>query len=84
MEAGDFAWNVRVCKFVLSPANHGGLPWFLRRMPGWFVCGLHRNSYRDGYARMDLYAPSHAVVRAELSRRAGRPPTACPPARQLA
>ena len=29
VEAGDFAWNVRVCKFVLSPANHGDLPRFL-------------------------------------------------------
>jgi hypothetical protein len=84
VEAGDFAWNVRVCKFVLSPARHGGLPRFLRRMPGWFVRGLHRNSCRDGYARMEPYAPSHALVRAELSRRAGRPLTACPPASQLA
>jgi hypothetical protein len=69
VEAGDFTWNVRVCKFALSPANHGELPRFLRRMPGWFVRGLHRNSCQDGYARMELYAPSHAVVRAELSRR---------------
>jgi PRTase ComF-like len=70
VEAGDFTWNVRVCKFALSPANHGELPRFLRRMPSWFVRGLHRNSCRDGYARMDLYAPSYAVVRAELSRQA--------------
>jgi hypothetical protein len=84
VEAGDFAWNVRVCKFALSPASHGGLPRFLRRMPGWFVRGLHRNSCRDGYARMEPYAPSHALVRAELSRRADGRLTACPPARQLA
>jgi hypothetical protein len=38
-------------------------------MPGWFVHDLFRNSCQDGYARMDLYAPSHALVRAELSRR---------------
>jgi hypothetical protein len=76
VESGDFTWNVRVCKFALSPANHGELPRFLRRMPGWFVRGLHRNSCRDGYARMGLYAPSHAVVRAELSRRADGPRTA--------
>ena len=72
VEAGDFTWNVRVCKFALSPANHGELPRFLRRMPGWFVRGLHRNSCRDGYARMDLYAPSYAVVREELSRQADK------------
>ena len=72
VEAGDFAWNVRVCKFTLSPANHGELPRFLRRMPGWFVRDLHRNSCRDGYARMAPYAPSHALVRAELQRAGGQ------------
>jgi hypothetical protein len=84
VEAGDFTWNVRVCKFALSPANHGELPRFLRRMPGWFVRGLYRNSCRDGYARMDLYAPSHAVVRAELRRRADRPRAPSRPERQPA
>lgn len=79
VESGDFAWNVRVCKFVLSPANYPELPEFLRRMPGWFVRGLHRNSRQDGYARMDPYAASHAVVRAELGRRSGRPLEACSP-----
>ncbi len=80
VEAGDFAWNVRVCKFALGPANHGELPRFLRRMPDWFIRDLHRNSCLDGYARMAPYAPSHALVHAELSTRAGRPRTACPPA----
>jgi PRTase ComF-like len=85
VEAGDFAWNVRVCKFALSPANRRELPRFLRRVPGWFVRGLHRNSYLDGYARMDPYAPSHAAVRAELRRRAGGGPhAACRPERQPA
>ena len=84
VEAGDFAWNVRVCKFALNRANYGALPRFLRRMPGWFVHGLYRNSCRDGYARMDLYAPSHAVVRAELSRRSAGSPAARPTARQSA
>ena len=79
VEAGDFAWNVRVCKFTLSPANHGELAPFLRRVPGWFIRDLHRNSCEDGYARMAPYAPSHALVRAELSARAGRPIAACPP-----
>jgi hypothetical protein len=69
VEAGDFAWNVRVCKFVLNPANHDELPRFLRRMPGWFVRDLLRNSNRDGYSRMDLYAASHAIARAEVARR---------------
>ena len=80
VEAGDFTWNVRACKFALSPGNRGELPRFLRRMPGWFVRGLHRNSRADGYARMPVYAPSHAVVRAELSRRSRSPLAACPPA----
>jgi len=84
VDAGDFAWNVRVCKFALSPANRRELPRFLHRMPDWFVRGLHRNSCLDGYARMDLYAPSHALVRAELSRRPTGVPTAGLPAGQLA
>jgi hypothetical protein len=66
---GDFSGNVRVCKFVLNQANRPGLPRFLGQMPDWFVRDLHRNSCRDGYARMALYAPSHEVVRAELARR---------------
>jgi hypothetical protein len=70
---GDFSWNVRVCKFVLHQANRRGLPRFLAEMPGWFVRELHRNSCRDGYARMASYAPSHELVRAELARRHGRP-----------
>jgi hypothetical protein len=82
---GDFSWNVRVCKFVLNQANRHGLPRFLGEMPGWFVRDLHRNSCRDGYARMAAYAPSHEVVRAELARRYGRPrrrpPRTSPPAR---
>jgi hypothetical protein len=85
---GDFSWNVRVCKFVLDRTNRRGLSRFLGEMPGWFVRDLHRNSCRDGYARMDAYAPSHEVVRAELARRYGRPrrrplragPSACLPA----
>jgi hypothetical protein len=80
VEAEDFAWNVRVCKFTLSSANHSDLARFLRRMPDWFVRELHCNSCRDGYAQMAAYAPSHALVRAELSARAGRPLAACPPA----
>jgi len=84
VEAGDFAWNVRVCKFVLSPVNRHDLPRFLARVPGWFVRGLHRNSSRDGYAAMSLYAPSHAVVSAELARRYGEEPAAVPSRRRSA
>lgn len=83
VQAGDFAWNVRICKFVLNPANQADLPRFLGQMPDWFVRGLHRNSVRDGYARMDLYAPSHALVQAELARRHG-PAEAVPSRRQSA
>lgn len=61
-----------------------------RRLPGgaWsgrrHVRDLHRNSSRDGYARMSLYAPSHAVVRAELARRYRGPLAPDPPRRQSA
>ena len=80
VEAGDFAWNVRACKFLLDPANHGELPRFLRRMSGAFIGDLHRNSRRDGYWRMTRYAPSHAIVRAELSERLRVSPAARTPA----
>jgi hypothetical protein len=80
VESEDFAWNVRVCKFALSPANRAALPRFLRRMPDWFLRDLHRNSCLDGYARMAPYAPSHALVRAELSARAVAPLARCPSA----
>jgi hypothetical protein len=69
VEAADFAWNVRVCKFTLSPANHGQLPPFLRRMPDWFIRDLHRGSRLDGYARMAPYAPSHAKAERDHQRR---------------
>ncbi len=84
VQAGDFAWNVRVCKFALDPANRGDLPRFLARMPGWFVRDLHRNSCGDGYARMSRYAPSHAAVRAELARRYRRQLAAGLPGRRSA
>jgi len=67
VEAGDFAWNVRVCKFVLDPAQRDDLPRFLAQLPGWFVRDLYRNSCRDGYPAMTRYAPSHAIVGAARS-----------------
>jgi hypothetical protein len=84
VEAGDFAWNVRVCKFVLDPAHRGDLPRFLARMPGWFVRDLYRNSRGDGYSRMSRYVPSHALVRAELARRHRGPLAAGPRGRRSA
>jgi len=84
VEAGDFAWNVRVCKFVLSPVNNHDLPRFLGRMSSWFVRSLCRYSSQDGYADMGLYAPSHAVVSAELARRYGEEPAAVPSRRRSA
>jgi hypothetical protein len=80
VEADDFAWNVRACKFILDPANHGELPRFLRRMPSSFVRDLDRNSREDGYWRMTRYAPSHALVRAELGERLRTRPAARTPA----
>jgi hypothetical protein len=84
VHADDFAWNVRVCKFVLNPANRADLPRFLGRMPDWFVRGLYRNSVRDGYSRMGLYAPSHALVRSELARRSRGSLAAVPSGRRSA
>jgi hypothetical protein len=65
----DFTWNVRVCKFLLGPANRDGLPSFLTRMPDPFVRELRRNSLIDGYARMPAYRESHAIITRELRRR---------------
>jgi hypothetical protein len=74
----DFSWNVRVCKFLLNPANQHRLAGFLARMPVRRVWELHDHSLRDGYARMDAYRGSHAIVRAELRQR--EPSPAGPPA----
>jgi hypothetical protein len=65
----DFTWNVRVCKFLLCPANRGDLPSFLTRMTGRFVRELRHNSLIDGYARMTDYRESHAITARELRRR---------------
>jgi len=65
----DFTWNVRVCKFLLCPASRGELPSFLVRMTDRFVRELRHNSFIDGYARMDAYRESHAIVQRELHRR---------------
>ncbi len=80
--AADFSWNVRVCKFLLSPPSRPGLPSFLAGMPDHFVRELHRNSLLDGYAGMAAYRPSHSIVRRELSRRGG--PSADRPAADMA
>ncbi len=81
--AADFSWNVRVCKFLLSPPNRRGLTSFLAGMPDHFVRALHRNSLIDGYAGMAAYRPSHAIVRRELSSR-GEPPAGRPGAVDMA
>ena len=78
----DFSWNVRVCKFLLNPANRYRLAEFLARMPVRRVRELHDNSQRDGYAQMDAYRGSHAIVRAELRQRERS--SAGPPAASLA
>jgi predicted amidophosphoribosyltransferase len=66
---GDFAWNVRVCKFLLGPQNRAELPGFLARMPGRFIRELYRHSLADGYASMTAYRDSFALITAELRRR---------------
>jgi phosphoribosyl transferase-like protein len=71
--AAGFAWNVRVCKFLLAAGNRDDLSSFLRGMPDAFVRELHDNSIGDGYHAMDAYRPSHLLVGAELRRRVERP-----------
>jgi hypothetical protein len=65
----DFTWNVRVCKFLLCPANRDDLPSFLARMTDPFVREMRHNSLIDGYARMTAYRESHAIIGRELRRR---------------
>jgi phosphoribosyl transferase-like protein len=69
VRGSDFTWNVRVCKFLLCPASRSDLPSFLVRMTDRFVRELRYNSFSDGYARMDAYCESHAIVQRELHRR---------------
>jgi hypothetical protein len=66
---GDFAWNVRVCKFLLGPQNRDELPGFLGRTPGRFIRELYRHCLADGYASMTAYRDSFALITAELRRR---------------
>jgi len=64
----DFTWNVRVCKFLLKPANRAGLGPFLAGMPDRFTEELCRNSVADGYARMDAYRESYQIAARALRR----------------
>ena len=66
---GDFAWNVRVCKFLLGQRNRDELPAFLARMPGRFLRELYRHGLADGYASMTAYRDSFTLVTVELRRR---------------
>jgi hypothetical protein len=66
---GDFAWNERVCKFLLSPQRRDELPLFLGRTPGRFIRELHRHSLADGYASMPAYRDSFSLITMELRRR---------------
>jgi hypothetical protein len=68
-EASDFTWNVRVCKFLLNPANRAELASFLARMPRWFVEELCHHSVADGYARMEPYRESYGLAVSELNHR---------------
>jgi len=64
-----FAWNVRVCKFLLGAANRERLTPFLATMTTAFVHALHHHSLADGYATMPAYRDSHRMVQDELRRR---------------
>jgi hypothetical protein len=70
--AAGFAWNVRICKFLLDVRNRDQLPGFLAGMPDGVVRALRAASLADGYATMPAYRAGHALVDDELERRRGR------------
>jgi hypothetical protein len=69
IQSSDFAWNARVCRFLLSAKNRMELPSFLARMPDRFLIDLSEMSRGDGYDRMDAYRESHVIVQMTLQQR---------------
>jgi hypothetical protein len=65
----DFAWNARLCRFLLSKKNRTELSGFLTHMPGCFVLDLSEKSRGDGYDLMDAYRESYTIVETALRQR---------------
>jgi hypothetical protein len=62
----DFAWNARLCRFLLSARNRAELPAFLMRMPDRFLLDLSEKSRGDGYDVMDAYRKSYMLLQMAL------------------
>jgi hypothetical protein len=69
IQAPDFVWNVRLCKFLLSASNRAELPAFLACLPDRFLLDLFVLSCGDGYDLMAAYRESHLLVQAALQQR---------------
>ncbi|GHO98586.1 hypothetical protein KSF_086340 [Reticulibacter mediterranei] len=69
IQASDFVWNVRLCKFLLSARNRAELPAFLERLPDRFLLDLCERSCGDSYDLMATYRESHLLVQAALQQR---------------
>jgi hypothetical protein len=64
-----FAWNVRVCRFLLDPRNRADLPTFLAQRTGRFLREAHRYATIDGYDDMPAYHNSFLLLERELDSR---------------
>jgi hypothetical protein len=65
----DFAWNARLCRFLLSARNRAELPAFLAHMPDGFLLDLREKSCGDGYDFMDAYRRSYMILQTVLLQR---------------
>jgi hypothetical protein len=62
IRSGDFAWNARLCRFLLSARNRAELSGFLTHVPDHFLFDLSQKSSGDGYDLMDAYRESYMIV----------------------
>ncbi|MEI6045876.1 MAG: phosphoribosyltransferase family protein [Chloroflexota bacterium] len=69
VQASDFAFNARVCKFLLSPQNLAALPRFLPKMNNKFVIEVYLNTIGDGYCFMEMYQANFGIIKQELQKR---------------
>ena len=69
IQAPDFSFNVRVCKFILSEINRPVLPAFLEQMANHFILYLYQMSLEDGYGDMDTYRESLQIIGSVLQQR---------------
>jgi hypothetical protein len=69
IEAPDFSFNVRVCKYILSETNRATLPAFLEQMTDHFIFHLYQVSLEDGYGDIDMYRESLDIIYDVLRQR---------------